>query len=393
MAAAMEACANCGHERDNRFCPRCGQNDRDYKRSLWRLIGDLIKETFEVDGRLPRTLRPMFLRPGQLAVEFSRNRRASYVSPIRLYLFASILFFFVLAVVLVAALDPRDGPPDEPDGIAQKEVGELAAGERKGEPLAGKALARGRKKAQEECANLDIERLHSVLSPHRRRMLEDILTRDGPKPVVCYVLNGLTMDWTHASPATGEETTMSDGVSEPGHGANGGAARERVAHEVEPLAGTPLGPVRTFVAGAAVEVLHNWLAAASQLLDYLPLAMFVTLPAYALLLKVFFYSSGRYYTEHLVFAMHLHTFSFLVYTLTLVMPDTSILPGFFGETLEWVSTGLWLWVAAYSYLALRRYYRNGRFRTAIKWFVLGGCYAALLIPGLLLSVVVTLLFL
>lgn len=390
MAAAVEACANCGHERGDRFCPRCGQNDRDYKRSLWRLVADLIKETFEVDGRLPRTLRPMFLRPGQLAVEFSRNRRASYVSPIRLYLFASILFFFAVAVVLDPG--PRGASPDEPDGVAQEEVGEPSAGERKAEPLAGKALAERPKKAQEKCADVDIARFQSALPPHRRRMLEEVWTRDEQR-WLCVVMQVLAADWTHANPATSEETTVSDGVSESGHGANIGAAREREAHEGEPLAGTPPGPVSTFVFGAAVEGLHDWQAAASKLLDNLPLAMFVTLPAYALLLKVFFYSSGRYYTEHLVFAMHLHTFSFLVYTLTLVMPDTSILPGFFGKALGWVSTGLWLWVVAYSYLALRRYYRDGRFLTTIKWLVLGGCYAVLLIPGLLLSVVATLLFL
>ncbi len=356
MAAAVEACANCGHERDDRFCPRCGQNDRDYKRSLWRLVADLIKETFEVDGRLPRTLRPMFLRPGQLAVEFSRNRRASYVSPIRLYLFASILFFFVVAVRL--------------GGIAQEEVGEPSAGERKAEPLAGKDPA-------EECADVDIARFQSALPPHRRRMLEEIWIRDESnwkKTALCIV-----MRW-----GTDDETTVSE--------ANVGAANTRAARKGEPPTGKP-GPVRMFVVGAVVEGPRDWRAAVSQLLDNLPLAMFVTLPAYALLLKVFFYSSGRYYTEHLVFAMHLHTFSFLVYTLALATPDTSILPGLFGETLERADGALLLWVAAYSFLALRRYYRNGRFRTTVKWFVLGGCYAGLLIPGLLLSVVATLLFL
>ena len=375
MAVAVEACANCGHERDDRFCPRCGQNDRDYKRSLWRLVADLIKETFEVDGRLPRTLRPMFLRPGQLAVEFSRNRRASFVSPIRSYLFASILFFFVLAVAVDPG--PRGAPSDEPDGIAQEEVGEPSAGERKGEPLAGKA--------EGECADVDIERFKAVLPSDRRRMLEEIWIRDESnwsRQVLCGVMQKLAPGPTRANPATGDETTVASD-------ANAGATRERPARGGEP----PAGLVRTFVAGAAVEVLHDWQAAANQLQDNLPLAMFVTLPAYALLLKVFFYSSGRYYTEHLVFAMHLHTFSFLVYTSTLIMPDTSILPGFLGETLEWVSTGLLLWVPAYSYLALRRYYRDGRFLTTIKWLVLGGCYVVLLIPGLLLSVVATLLFL
>lgn len=264
----MEACANCGHYRDDRFCPRCGQDDRDYTRSLWRLVGDVIKETFEVDGRLPRTLRPMFLRPGQLAVEFSRNRRASYVSPVRSYLFASILFFFVLAVTA----NPGSGPDMPPDQVTEEQE-----------------------------------------------------------------------------------------------------ARGRILVEK---------------AGAVVDVLRDPRSAA-RLLDNLPLAMFVTLPAYALLLKMFFYSSRRYYTEHLVFAMHLHTFSFLVYTVIMVMLNTGHLSEFLGGTLKWAALALFLWVVAYSYLALRRYYRNGLFVTAIKWFVLGCCYAALLIPGLLLSVAAT----
>ena len=77
------ACSNCGHLRSDRFCAKCGQNDRDYIRSLPPVLGDILKETFELDSRFLRTIKPMFFRPGELPSEFSRNRRASYVSPIR----------------------------------------------------------------------------------------------------------------------------------------------------------------------------------------------------------------------------------------------------------------------------------------------------------------------
>ena len=359
----MQACPNCGHARGDRFCPRCGQNDRDYARSLWRLVADLIKETFEVDGRLPRTLRPMFLRPGQLAVEFSRNRRASYISPIRLYLFASILFFFVFAITAAV----------QPDEVLEKQ--------QKADGFA----AETQKEAQEECAGLDVGKFRRALAPHQRRMMDEIWTREGLdwspsalKFVLCKI-HACTTDRGHPpaqSAASGAAPTASATATN--------AVPERPDDDA-----VEVGAISRFFVGAAVVVLHDVRAAVNQLLDKLPLAMFVTLPAYALLLKVFFYRSGRYYTEHLVFAMHLHTFSFLVYTVPALVRQA--LDG--GGLALLLRNAALLWVAAYCYLALRRYYRDGRFLTAIKWLVLGGCYCVLLIPGLLLSVAATLIFL
>ena len=75
-------CANCGAERPGSYCSRCGQNDRDYHRALPPLVSELLREAFELDSRLVRTLKLLMFKPGALALEFSNNRRASYVSPI-----------------------------------------------------------------------------------------------------------------------------------------------------------------------------------------------------------------------------------------------------------------------------------------------------------------------
>ena len=80
-------CANCGSQQMANYCAQCGQNDRQYQRSLPPLLWDLLKETFEVDSRILRTLKLLLFVPGELTAEFSRNRRAGYVSPFRLYLF------------------------------------------------------------------------------------------------------------------------------------------------------------------------------------------------------------------------------------------------------------------------------------------------------------------
>ena len=84
-------CPNCGDPRPGAFCARCGQSDRSYMRSVWPVAGDFFRETFEIDSRIFRTLKLLFFRPGQLSIEFARNRRASYLSPVRLFLFMTLL--------------------------------------------------------------------------------------------------------------------------------------------------------------------------------------------------------------------------------------------------------------------------------------------------------------
>ena len=148
-------CPNCGSERSLRFCAHCGQNDRDYIRSLPSLVWELLRETLELDSRTFRTLKLLVLRPGELSAEFSRNRRANYSSPIRLYLFFSLLFFFVLSVT---------GKPESPE-------------ERE----------RGKRFAMEQVESVDFTALRAALSPQRRDKIDEILSRErhpGTKSVI-----------------------------------------------------------------------------------------------------------------------------------------------------------------------------------------------------------------
>ena len=114
-------------------------------------------------------------------------------------------------------------------------------------------------------------------------------------------------------------------------------------------------------------------------MDNLAIGVFVLLPVYAALLKLFYLGQHRYYVEHLVFATHLQTFTFLVFTLTLPISALEALPRF-GAIAPFGNNALMLWIAVYHYLALRRYYAQGRIRTGIKFACLMTAYTALLLP-------------
>jgi hypothetical protein len=93
----MPRCKNCQAGLDGAYCKSCGQRDVDLERPIWSLVGDILRETFELDGRSALTLRTLFRRPGVLTEEFLAGRRRTYTSPLRLYLAISILFFVLAA--------------------------------------------------------------------------------------------------------------------------------------------------------------------------------------------------------------------------------------------------------------------------------------------------------
>lgn len=65
------------------------------ERPLHELLGDVMRETLDVDGRAARTLWTLFRYPGMLTAEFLAGRRQRYSPPLRLYLVISLIFFVV----------------------------------------------------------------------------------------------------------------------------------------------------------------------------------------------------------------------------------------------------------------------------------------------------------
>jgi hypothetical protein len=88
------ACANCGAPLQGHFCHVCGQNSDTRHRSIRHLVWEAIETTFELDGRLWRTLPALFFRPGKLARDYIDGRLARHVPPFRTFLVALLLFIF-----------------------------------------------------------------------------------------------------------------------------------------------------------------------------------------------------------------------------------------------------------------------------------------------------------
>ena len=97
--AASNPCLNCGTNIQLSYCPECGQREIESDPTLREFLHELAEEFLHWDGKLFTSFRLLVTRPGALTAEYLAGRRVRYISPLRLYLTCSLLFFFVGAVV------------------------------------------------------------------------------------------------------------------------------------------------------------------------------------------------------------------------------------------------------------------------------------------------------
>ncbi|MCF7920839.1 MAG: DUF3667 domain-containing protein [Candidatus Cloacimonetes bacterium] len=91
-------CPNCGEIVDNRFCPACGQENREFKANFKDMMREYISHVFNLDSRFYITLKYLITKPGFLTGEYFKGKRESYISPIRLYLIISMVYFLTFTV-------------------------------------------------------------------------------------------------------------------------------------------------------------------------------------------------------------------------------------------------------------------------------------------------------
>jgi uncharacterized protein DUF3667 len=90
-------CANCGAALHGPFCADCGQADKPLDPPVRHFISEFTQELFDVDSRALRSFRRLLFSPGFLTREHVEGRRVPWLSPLKLYLLASVAAFAVLA--------------------------------------------------------------------------------------------------------------------------------------------------------------------------------------------------------------------------------------------------------------------------------------------------------
>ncbi len=316
-----EACANCATPLAGQYCSRCGQRARSRLISIWELVRDAIGDLFEVDSRLWQTVIPLVFRPGKLTRDYLMGRRARFMPPFRTYLVLSLVFF------LVAFFDPQQQlgiffePPDPSVAVSADTAG--------------------------------------TESEVRREVLDE-LRREG---IIVGPQQSEPGNDNDSAPSASLRITPDD------------RAAFNCDLEGFSLDGAPEWLSRRFTRDRVQAVCEKVSADSgraflNQLLDNVPVALFILLPLMALVLKMLFPLSKRYYAEHVLFVLHFHAFFFLILTIQVIISRLATRLPIPESAANLTIFLISLYIPLYLYKAMRRVYQQGRLITLLKYALL-----------------------
>jgi hypothetical protein len=319
-------CLNCGYplSSDDKYCPRCSQKNTDGRVPVWAFIKDFFENVFNLDSKLFQTFLALFI-PGKLTIEYFMGKHKSYANPVRLFLFAGITLF---AVVIWKTSDIDFGVD---------------------------------KSAYQKQA--DIVRLRYVLNEEMDRY------RNTYQDTSEYYKTDSLKRWILAELDNGAGDSLAlQNIF--GNNRLKVSAIDFVELPEDTLL-TKYGVTSDFqmyMFRQQIKTMKNGRGLFHFFIGKLPVMIFFMMPFLSFILFLLYIRHRYYFVEHLVFSFHTHTFAFLI-TMVLVL------------TGKWLPGGmiaiLVISIFIYQFIAQKRYYRQGFFKTLIKFLMLNFLYSFL----------------
>ena len=364
-------CQNCGAPLLGPHCYACGQPVSGLVRHFSSILGDALDSILNIDARVFRTLWPLLARPAYLTCEYFAGRRVRYVSPVRLFVFLSILTFFIARLTINIHGQPiQFGDNDaisRATTVAQVEqlrdaaIAGFAKGRIAGKGVpgldAGLASAETaiRQRADRRIAELTTAAARGEPPPDANTPPIEF---DGKPwnakthPLVVPWLPGFANDWINQQIG-------------------------RAEHNIARMQQDP-GLFKDAVLSAV------------------PSTLFVLLPVFAFLLELLYIFKRRLYMEHLIVALHSHAFlclSLLLVFLTMYLREWLVTAaGPLRSLLGLVEVALFAWMPIYLLLMQKRVYGQGWTMTLVKYCVLGFSYTVLLSLGAAMTILASLVW-
>ncbi|HUH27898.1 DUF3667 domain-containing protein [Gelidibacter sp.] len=346
MSRSLKECNNCIQQFESHFphCPYCGQKSGD-NLTLNVLFNNTISNYFSVDARFFKSFIPLMVKPGYLPKQFIIGRRMMYLHPAQMYLFISIIFFFLFSFI----------SRDQVEGFDIEIKKDIEQSNNFRDSI--------RKASQVKLMNdvyepkIEVEN-SLVINP---KSIDSITKKEKNKSNSIFNIpfNEMEIDSMVAAGASDEDIYKKLGME-----ADAGYFTKRVYKQI-------LKFFKTKSAGSILQTFY----------DSIPLAMFILLPIFALILKLFYFRKGRF-VHHLVFTFYFFAFLFCVFSwLVLANLIWKDFPG-------WIMTFAMFSIFFYLLFAIRRFYTERWLRSIIKSSAISFLFLSIVLPFTFLVMVV-----
>lgn len=353
-------CLNCGYPFSGYevFCPECGQKNKGDRITFGSFIREVFNGFISWDAKFWTTIVPLIIKPGKVSKDYIEGKRQRYSNPFRFYLTVSIIFFLI-----IGATNNYKKFQNLKEGSSNKING------------TNFTINQNGIKAQNSDINLD-----SVQEQVFKQIEKEEKNRDSIKKLI----NSNSISKQQKDSILAIRNNNNNGLNFS-FGDSDKIGRFMLFQKKHPKASADqaldsLEIEKTFSnrfwysrAGFMNKMISDREANENfykQMLSYASIALFVLLPLFTLFLKLIYVRRKFTYVEHLVFVFHIQTVFFLLfsvfYIISVINSNAEFsIPLFLGIFL------------IYLFIAMKRFYGQGFFKTLFKYLLANFVYIIL----------------
>ena len=331
---AEKICLNCSTELNGRFCHICGQENLEPKESLWSLISHFFYDITHFDGKFFSTLKYLVRKPGFLSREFINGRRASYLNPIKMYVFTSALFF----IIFYAMFD-----------VSKMNIG------------------LNDKRVTADSARVKLERAKSVALQSAETHDDSLRILDGFR----FIENSSLAPVVKSDSGNSEGPVMKlFGMSLPNSQSKYDSIQRNLPASqrhnwLQRTVNSRTIEINRRYAGRGNEFIKDVI---DKFLHTFPYLLFVSLPLYALFLKLLYIRRKKFYfVDHGIFLVHLYIFTFIILLFLFGLKKLHDMTDW--SIFIFIPIGLLLYGIYYTIIAMKNFYAQGRGKTILKFIL------------------------
>ncbi|RDY58079.1 DUF3667 domain-containing protein [Flagellimonas nanhaiensis] len=367
-------CLNCGHilTIDDKYCPNCGQANSTKKLILKDFFDEFFSSLINYDSKLLKTLYALLIKPGTITKDYVQGKRISYTNPFRFLL--SLAFLYFLMFTYNSNLSNLDDM-----GLADrlKQNGPIFSFNN-GETVSDTTNIQ--QQTEQVLGHLDsLENLERIPIPGIKKNLDslqiaidqgiqnearkDSFMVANPRKYFENLQNGNSASLTERmeffytflrrdSVSTFKDVQDKYGVRD--------SWKNRIAFNGSKSSLKAIAQPGTYL---------------NNTIGKLPLVIFFFLPLFTVFIWMAYIRKRHTYTDHLIFSFHNQSLLFILLILSLIL-DT---------VLDITSAGIFITIfSVYLFLAMKRFYGQGTFKTIVKYLFLNTIFTILAVLAVIL---------
>lgn len=350
-------CLNCGKKlpKKAKFCPRCGQRNNQGKVSMKELLQRFWTNFSHLDSKFIKICWQLFI-PARVTLEYFRGRQKRYPNPVQFFLI--VMFFFLLAVKLDTGKTNKASTP-----------------------VTIRIDSSGTNKKVD--INVKPQLLYPVIEKYvtskEFRHALDSLSPELNTPVIRQALDSLmyitNAQWYEIGQIWLRDSTnnVKKGILDSipltlGYFVMKVSADDLVKLEPQEIAekyGIQSWLRKTLLI-QGIKSFKNPEGLARHYLGSLTWTLLALVSCMSLVLVLLYRRQKRFFVEHFVFLLHVHSAVLLLLAIILVLEKLT--------GIVWLLTVPVLFTAGYLLAAMKRFYGQSRWKTLLKWMLFGLIY-------------------